>query len=58
MSEKIIYWEEVDSCEHCPGGIKENYGKFRCKHDTEITFQQNRDMGVPAACPKRGGPPT
>jgi glycerol-3-phosphate responsive antiterminator len=67
MTEKVIYWEEVDSCEHCPGSIPENMaavgmrtgnmhvkgGLYRCKHDTTVTFQQNRDMGVPANCPKR-----
>lgn len=56
MTENILYWVPVDSCEHCPGGIKELYGLFRCKHDTTVTFQQNRDMGVPAGCPKRSLP--
>ena len=53
MTEKILYWVPVDSCESCPGHIIEQHGLFRCKHDTEVTFQQNKDMGVPKGCPKR-----
>jgi hypothetical protein len=67
MSEKVLYYEWVDSCETCPGSIPENMaaqghrvgtmhvkeGKWRCKHDTNIVFQQNRDMGVPKDCPMR-----
>jgi hypothetical protein len=54
-ADKILYCIEVNSCETCPGRIKELYGVYRCSHNTEITFQQNRDMGIPAACPKRTG---
>jgi hypothetical protein len=67
MSEKVLYWEYVDSCEHCPGSVPEGpfmqghrpgtmhmkAGQFRCKHDTNIVFQSNKDMGVPETCPKR-----
>lgn len=53
MTEKIIIWREVDSCEDCPNGQREQYGKFRCKEDTSVEFQQNKDTGVPAACPFR-----
>jgi len=67
MTEKVIYWVEVDSCETCPGSIPENMaavgfrvgnvhvksGVYRCKHDVTVTFQQNRDMGVPKDCPMR-----
>jgi hypothetical protein len=53
MSDKITYYCDVDSCETCPGALREPYGIFRCKHDTEIIFKQNSDMGVPANCPKR-----
>ena len=53
MTGKIIYWCEVDSCEFCPAGRKEQYGKFRCTEDTGIVFQQNKDMGVPDNCPYR-----
>jgi hypothetical protein len=49
----VTYKVEVDSCETCPGAIREQHGIFRCKHNTEITFRQNQDMGVPAACPMR-----
>jgi hypothetical protein len=53
----VLYWELVDSCETCPGALKEHQkGKYRCKHDTEIIFQQNVDMGVPENCPKRMKP--
>ena len=55
MTEKIVYFCEVDSCESCPGSIKEQRGVFRCKHNTEIVFRQNMDMGVPKECPKRPG---
>jgi len=53
MTEKVIYRVPVDSCEHCPGGVKEQYGLYRCKHNIEITFKQNSDMGVPEQCPMR-----
>jgi hypothetical protein len=53
MIEKILYWCPVDSCETCPGALKEQHGVFRCKHDTTIVFRQNQDMGIPKDCPKR-----
>jgi len=49
----VLYKILVDSCETCPGGNRELYGIYRCKHDTEIVFRQNIDMGVPANCPMR-----
>ena len=53
MTEKVIVWRYVDSCEACPEGQREQYGKIRCKEDTSVEFQQNKDMGVPAGCPFR-----
>lgn len=53
MTDKILYTVEVDSCETCPGSIRELKGKFRCKEDTSVEFQQNKDMGVPQGCPFR-----
>jgi len=49
----IVYHCEVDSCENCPGSLREPYGLYRCKHNTEVTFKQNQDMGIPATCPMR-----
>lgn len=51
MTDSVVIWKIVNSCETCPCGHKEQYGKYRCGEDTSIEFQQNRDMGVPAACP-------
>lgn len=56
MTETIIYWEPVNSCEGCPGTIREMHETYRCKHDVSIVFKSNRDMGVPATCPKRNPP--
>lgn len=53
MTDKILYTIEVDSCETCPGSIREQKGVYRCRHDTTIEFRQNVDMGVPAMCPMR-----
>jgi hypothetical protein len=68
MTETGIWYKEfVNSCESCPASIPEGpfmqghrpgtmhmkAGKFRCKHDTTIEFQSNKDMGVPANCPMR-----
>jgi len=57
MTDKIIVWRYVDSCEACPVGIREQYGKFRCGENPEIVFQQNKDFGVPVLCPYRGNKP-
>ena len=53
MSDKVIIWYPVDSCETCHFSQREQSGKFRCKEDTNVEFQQNKDMGVPADCPFR-----
>ena len=53
MSDKVIIWYPVDSCETCHFSQREQYGKFRCKEDTNVEFQQNKDMGVSADCPFR-----
>ena len=53
MTDKILYVVSVDSCENCPGGVREQYGLYRCKHDTDVVFRQNHDMGVPKQCPMR-----
>ena len=53
MSDKVIIWYPVDSCETCHFSQREQYGKFRCKEDTNVEFQQNKDMGVPADGPFR-----
>jgi hypothetical protein len=53
MTDKVIVWKYVDSCEACPCGIRQQYGKFGCSEDPDISFQQNRDNGVPALCPYR-----
>ncbi len=53
MTEKMIIFYEVDSCESCHFGQREQYGKIRCKEDTSVEFQQNQDMGVPKDCPFR-----
>lgn len=55
MTEKIIIWQEVDSCETCHLKKRE-YGAhvtFRCTEDTSIVFVQNTDVGVPKDCPFR-----
>jgi hypothetical protein len=57
MSDKVIVWKEVDSCETCPRGQKEMYSRFRCKEDVRVEFVQNRDTGVPADCPFRKNKP-
>lgn len=53
MTEKIVVWMLVDSCEACPMSTREQYGKFRCKEDTGVVFTQNQDMGIPQDCPFR-----
>ena len=54
MNEKVLYFKYIDSCESCPGAMREHpKGLYRCSEDVNIEFQQNRDMGVPAACPFR-----
>jgi hypothetical protein len=53
MTDKILYFKYIDSCETCPEGQREQYGKIRCKEDTEVVFTQNKDMGVPENCPFR-----
>jgi hypothetical protein len=53
MIDKVLVWKYVDSCETCPCGIREQFGKFRCSEDPDILFQQNRDNGVPGLCPFR-----
>ena len=53
MTEKITIFYEVHSCEMCHFGQREQYGKIRCKEDTSVEFQQNKDMGIPKDCPFR-----
>ena len=53
MTESVIVFYEVHSCESCHFGQREPYSKIRCKEDMSIEFQQNKDMGVPALCPFR-----
>jgi len=56
MTDKVTIFYQVDSCETCHFGQREQYGKFRCKEDTSVEFQQNKDTGVPADCPFRKRP--
>lgn len=53
MTESVIIFYECHSCENCHNGQREPYGKIRCKEDTSVEFQQNKDMGIPAGCPFR-----
>jgi hypothetical protein len=53
MTDKVIIFYPVDSCETCHFSQREQYGKFRCKEDTDVVFTQNKDNGVPADCPFR-----
>jgi hypothetical protein len=53
MSDKVTIFYQADSCETCHFSQREQYGKFRCKENTEIVFVQNKDIGVPADCPFR-----
>lgn len=57
MTDKVIVWMEVDSCETCPKGQREMYSRFRCKEDTRIEFVQNKDRGVSPDCPFRKNKP-
>ena len=51
MTEKIQYIIDVDSCETCPGGLKEPHGLYRCKHNIFVEFKQNQQTGIPDGCP-------
>lgn len=53
MTNPVVVWKLVDSCESCPCTIREMYGKFRCSENPEVEFQQNKDKGVPVNCPFR-----
>lgn len=57
MTEKVIIFYEVHSCEMCHFAQREQYSKFRCKEDTSVVFTQNTDMGVPVTCPYRRNTP-
>ena len=53
MTESVIIFYPVNSCEMCHFGQREQYGKIRCKEDISVEFQQNKDMGIPQGCPFR-----
>ena len=53
MTESVIIFYPVNSCEMCHFANREQYGKFRCKEDTGVVFTQNVDMGIPQGCPYR-----
>ena len=53
MTESVIIFYECHSCEMCHFAQREQYGKFRCKEDTSVEFQQNKDTGIPQGCPFR-----
>ena len=53
MTESVIIFYEVHSCEMCHFGHREQYSKIRCGEDTNVVFTQNADMGIPKDCPFR-----